>query len=174
MGWRLTPKKLVPRTLWTLTSLALAGVLLALWSGPAEAATFTVNRTDDADDRNINDSNCDTSRKRGKQCTLRAAIQEANNTPGADTINFNIGGAASVKTISPASPLPTITEAVTINGYSQPGASANTLAVGNNAVLKIQLNGSGRGWAQDHGRQQYDQGVGDQPLQEERHRGAGL
>ena len=65
---------------------------------------------------------CDTSRKKGKQCTLRAAIEESNDTPGADTINFNIVSDASVKTISPASLLPIITEAVTINGYTQRGA----------------------------------------------------
>jgi hypothetical protein len=45
--------------------------------------------------------------------------------PGLDTINFNIPGSG-VKTIAPASPLPTITDAVVIDGYSQPGASANT------------------------------------------------
>ena len=38
--------------------------------------------------------------------------------------------------------LPTITNAVIIDGYSQPGSSPNTLAVGDNAVLKIVLDGS--------------------------------
>jgi hypothetical protein len=33
---------------------------------------------------------------------------------------------------------------VIIDGYSQPGASENTLAAGTNAVLKIELNGEGR------------------------------
>jgi hypothetical protein len=50
-----------------------------------------------------------------------------------------------VATISPASQLPTITEAVTIDGYSQPGAKSNTLAVGNDAVLKVELSGPGSG-----------------------------
>jgi hypothetical protein len=36
---------------------------------------------------------------------LRAAIEQANATPGADTIKFNIGGSG-VKTISPLSALP--------------------------------------------------------------------
>jgi hypothetical protein len=35
--------------------------------------------------------------------------------------------------------LPAITDTVIIDGYSQPGASPNTLAVGDNAVLKIEL-----------------------------------
>ena len=72
---------------------------------------------------------------------MRAAIEESDDTPGADTINFNIGGTDPVKTISPSSSLPTITESVIINGYSQLGASASTGATGNNAVLKLQLNG---------------------------------
>jgi hypothetical protein len=38
--------------------------------------------------------------------------------------------------------IPTITNAVIIDGYSQPGSSPNTLAVGDNAVLKIVLDGS--------------------------------
>jgi hypothetical protein len=134
-----------------LAVVVLLGVLLlALSPAPAEAATtFTVNNTGDAGDRRINDSVCDTLRKKGKQCTLRAAIEESNDTPGADTINFKIGGTAPVKTINVGSkvfaPLPDITEAVTINGYTQSGASANTLATGNNAVLKIQLNGTSAG-----------------------------
>jgi hypothetical protein len=129
-----------------LAILALEGILLALSSGPVEAATtFTVNKTGDAGDRRISDSVCDSSRLNGKQCTLRAAIQESNDTLGADTINFNIGGTASVKTVKPARPLPDITDPVTIEGYTQPGARANTLAEGNDAVLKIVLNGTDAG-----------------------------
>jgi hypothetical protein len=133
---------------WTLLAFALASgvLLLALSSVPAEAATtFTVNKAGDAGDRRISDAVCDTSRDTGRQCTLRAAIQESNGTDGADTIRFNISGTTSVKTITPASPLPDITETVTINGYTQPGASANTLATGNDAVLKVQLNGANAG-----------------------------
>ena len=137
--------RLIRRTLLALLALAAlwGALVLALSSVPAEAdTTFTVNKTGDAGDRRLTDTVCDTSRKRGKQCTLRAAIQEANDTLGTDTINFNIGGTNSVKTISPASELPEITDSVTINGYTQRGSSANTLAVGNDAVLKVQLNGT--------------------------------
>src|SRR5262245_60633998 len=59
-------------------------------------------------------------------CTLREAITAANANPGPDIINFNIPSAG-VHTITPTTKLPTITEAVTIDGYTQPGASANTL-----------------------------------------------
>ena len=122
---------------------ALAVLLLVALSGSADAAaTFTVNRTGDAADRRIGDDACDASRERGKQCTLRAAIEEANDTPGPDTIAFNIGGTSAVKTISPTRPLPAITEAVIINGYTQPGARANSRAWGNDAVIKVQLSGA--------------------------------
>ena len=57
-----------------------------------------------------------------------------------DTINFNIPGTG-VRTITPATVLPQITKAVVIDGYTQPGASQNTLANGDNAVLLIELAG---------------------------------
>lgn len=126
--------------------MALVGALLSAAPDPADAAvTFVVNRTGNAADLNLADAVCDTTTANGSQCTLRAAIQEANDTAGADTINFSIGTDGGLKVISPGSQLPAITEAVTINGYSQPGASANTLAVGNNAVLRIRLNGANGG-----------------------------
>jgi hypothetical protein len=52
--------------------------------------------------------------------SLRQAILNANATPGADTITFNIPGTG-VKTIAPTSQLPNITETVTIDGTTQPG-----------------------------------------------------
>jgi hypothetical protein len=76
--------------------------------------------------------------------SLRQAIFAANAHPGHDTITFAIAGSG-VHVISPASPLPDITDPVAIDGYSQPGASPNTMAVGDNAVLLIQLDGSNAG-----------------------------
>jgi hypothetical protein len=71
-----------------------------------------------------------------------------NQNPGTfgtnDTINFNLAGAG-VHTINATSALPTIVKPVTINGYTQPGASVNTLANADNAVLLIQLNGASAG-----------------------------
>ena len=78
--------------------------------------------------------------------SLRAAILDANASAGMDSIVFDIPG-ASVKTISPTSALPTITSPVIIDGYTQPGASANTLAVGTNATLRIVLEGQKAGSA---------------------------
>jgi trimeric autotransporter adhesin len=104
--------------------------------------TFTVRFLDDTGDENLNDDLCDvTDDISGAQCTYRAAIQEANHTPGLDFIRFDIGGTPGVKTIVPQSDLPPITDPVSINGYSQPGARVNRVAKGTNAVLKVQLDG---------------------------------
>jgi parallel beta-helix repeat protein len=84
---------------------------------------------------------------------LRAAIQEANTTTDADTINFNIGGGTTgVKTINVGSSttasgqsLPDIIQPVTIDGYTQSGAEENDILVardGTNAKLLIELNGA--------------------------------
>lgn len=82
--------------------------------------------------------------------SLRDALTYANSRLGTDTITFNIPGPG-VKTINVVSALPVITDPVVIDGYSQPGTRANSLAVGNNAVLLIELNGSGAGTANAHG-----------------------
>ncbi len=141
---------------------SLVVALLAAWllvaaepahSRPPLGNSFTVNSIADLADANLEDSVCDVDlAQTGNQCTLRAAIQEANDTPNDtfngspvnDSIRFNIAGTG-VQTISPASELPPITEAVTIDGYTQPGTSRNTLAKGTNAVLLIELDGTNAG-----------------------------
>jgi hypothetical protein len=100
----------------------------ALLATAAQADTFTVS------------SNVDSGFG-----SLRQAILDASANPGADTISFNIGGGAGPHTITLLSPLPQIVEAVTIDGYSQPGSSMNTLPGGSDAVLLIELDGSSAG-----------------------------
>lgn len=73
--------------------------------------------------------------------SLRAALECANNHPGFDVVTFAIPGPGP-HTIQPASPLPEITEAVRVDGYTQPGASPNTLQSGNDARLRIEIDGS--------------------------------
>ena len=102
-------------------TLVLAGTIFA--GSIASAAVFTVT--------NVNDNGAG---------SLRQAILNANASPGADTINFNIPGSG-VQTIAPTNALPDITDIVTINGFSQPGSSANSLANGDNAVILIRLDG---------------------------------
>jgi predicted outer membrane repeat protein len=76
--------------------------------------------------------------------SLRQAILDANARPNLnpfpDTISFNIPGV--VRTIAPSTQLPDITEAVVIDGYTQPGATPNTSPAGSNAVLLIELSGA--------------------------------
>ena len=76
--------------------------------------------------------------------SLRQAILDSNaNPPPSGTTNliqFNIAGAG-VQTISLASSLDDITQPVTIDGYTQSGARANTLATGDNAVIRIKIDG---------------------------------
>src|SRR5215217_787477 len=122
---------------------AMVAILLELLLAvnPAHAATFTVTNTTASGDG-----------------SLDQAITNANNNnnaPTIDTIKFNIpdtdtGCNAGVCTISPSSALPDITAPVIIDGYSQGKATPdpandakpNTLAVGNDAVLKIELSGA--------------------------------
>src|SRR5689334_19472307 len=90
--------------------------------------TFVVTTTDDDGDG-----------------SLRAAIDAANNTPnesdGPDQITFAIPGDG-VHIIAPASELPTISDPVIIDGYTQSGAAANDMASGDDATVLIQISGA--------------------------------
>jgi CSLREA domain-containing protein len=66
--------------------MALLALLLA--GRAVSAATFNVNSAVDAVDAVPGDGVCATA---GGQCTLRAAVQEANALPGADTISLPAG-----------------------------------------------------------------------------------
>ncbi len=119
---------------YLLATLHFAGGIL-LPARPAFAETITVTNTADPGHGICNASGC----------TLREAIKEANGTSSKDTIDFHIAGGTGVKTIKPKSQLPQITWPITIDGYTQSGASKNTLDQGTNAVLKIELNGEDSG-----------------------------
>lgn len=149
-----------PRSLRAGALAALAALALLAIAGRAFAATITVTSTDD------------TVAAGDGKVTLREAIAavDAGNDLGdadiaaqhpgafgnADTIAFGIAGSG-VHTIRPGSPLPAIVKDVTIDGFTQPGASANTiasgpasdashvLAGGSDAVLLIELDGSAAG-----------------------------
>jgi CSLREA domain-containing protein len=73
-------------------SLLLATAGLAVVSNPASATiTFTVNTTQDGADSNVGDGVCADTTLEGNQCTLRAAIQEADATPGGAIVSVPAG-----------------------------------------------------------------------------------
>ncbi len=111
-------------------------------SKPHVPVVFTVNSTTDRPDTKVNGV-CLTSTAR--ECTLRAAIQEANAASGPVTIAFAIAGTG-VHKIAPANALPAVTNArggVTIDGFTQLGSRPNTNALADNAVYRIELVGHG-------------------------------
>ena len=83
-------------------TLLMVGFVTALWSRTEGAILVVTNK---------NDSGAG---------SLRQAIEDANNTPGPDSIHFNITSATPYN-ITPASALPALTETVTIDGTTQPG-----------------------------------------------------
>lgn len=74
--------------------------------------------------------------------SLRQAINDANTNPDTKTIEFNIPGTCP-RLISPDTPLPPLTEPVSILGYSQPGSSRNSDAAAFNGTLCVALAGGG-------------------------------
>jgi hypothetical protein len=116
-------------------------------------ATITVTSTDDS----VNDNG---------QVTLRAAIESidagadvnsavtahrvgsySGGNPSPDEIAFDIPGSG-VQTIDLTSALPSISKPIFIDGYTQPGASANTdsMAQGLDSVLLIQIAAASAGY----------------------------
>jgi len=134
---------------------------LVLAVGPAIAPappppSITVNSTADTID---NDNAC-TLREAIVAATMNKPSTDTTNgclagiiAPAVDTIAFDIpgtdpgcsGGPPKICTITLLSPLPDITEPVIIDGYTQPTASANTLAIGDNAVILIRIDASSGG-----------------------------
>jgi CSLREA domain-containing protein len=112
-----------PQPLWRCIAMRKSFAIsatLALWLslGAAQAAIFTVTSLGDADG-----ATC------GSPCTLRQAINAANASVGADTINFSVSG-----TITLGSVLPVITDTLAIDGSGR----SVTLS-GGGAVQVLQL-----------------------------------
>ncbi|MCR9252426.1 MAG: cadherin domain-containing protein, partial [bacterium] len=76
--------------------------------------------------------------------SLRYALTQANTDTDQDYIDFSISGTG-VQTITPTSALPTISQSVILDGYTQADASRNTSSTGNDAVLNIELDGVSAG-----------------------------
>ncbi|HEV8240577.1 MAG TPA: NosD domain-containing protein [Thermoanaerobaculia bacterium] len=97
-------------------AVAVLSVLVA--GGPLAAVTFTVNNVGDQPDANTADNVCSIAGQ-PTICTLRAAIQQANATAGTDTIAFSITGAGP-HVFAPGSALPSFTQAVIVDGTTEP------------------------------------------------------
>ena len=122
-----------PRLRISRAVLAALLITLTLWLGhvqPAQAASFTVNSTLDAPDASGGDGVCATVTG---ACTLRAAIQEANTSTTADTIDVAPGiytlSLRGVREDLAATGDLDVTAPVTING----SASGATIIDGNHA-----------------------------------------
>ena len=131
----------------------LTALALLLSAGALSAVTFTVTNTNDAGSG-----------------SLRQAILDANATAGDNLIAFAIPGPG-VHTIAPSSALPPISNAATLDGYTQPGSSPNTQLTSDDAVLLIEINGESSGDSDGlirRRRRRDNSGSGHQPLQYQR------
>lgn len=99
-------------------------------ASPLVATTLTVNSLGDAADASVGNGVCDTDLgTSGDQCTLRAAIQEANALFSADAIDFSVTG-----TINLTGALPTLASDMTITG---PGSALLTVRRDTGGIYRI-------------------------------------
>ena len=114
-----------------------ADALAAIYDmGQLSSAVLTVDSTGDGADSNAGDGTCGDD---SGNCTLRAAIQEANAGDGA-IIEFNISGDGP-HTIQPGSALPDITKPTVIDGRTQAGPDSS--------LAQIELDGTNAGTGSD-------------------------
>ncbi len=99
-------------------------VVAMLSASRLAAATFTVTTTNNAG-----------------AGSLSEAITLANASPGHDFIHFNLAPTGIVHVIQLAGGLPPVTDPVTIDGLTQPGALPNSLPFGFNATNLVTLDG---------------------------------
>jgi hypothetical protein len=152
-GHTFTPSRWWMNRLEYRLRIVLFAALIASERLPARAAQFNVKSDDDiVGDRTTQDNICDTRNNRfvnppvaaSNICTLRAAIEQANATPGKDRISVM------VQTIRLARPLPPITDPmiiqrglttkVTLDGANAgPGATGLTITAGSTEVRGLVL-----------------------------------
>ncbi len=118
-----------------LTLATLFAVLLAARSAQAQSGNiYVINSLGDAPDANTSDGACSTA---SGDCTLRAAIQQANaDAPnGPDDIDFGIPGQVNL-----TGPLPDITNSVNITGQHSGNTVFRGDATGNYRIFTITTN----------------------------------
>ena len=112
-------------------------LLVSLAAASANAAVFTVDTLlDGPPDHDIDpgDGLCVTARS---QCSLRAAIEQANTLDGAHEIRFSVSGS-----IAPSveGPLPELRRSITLRGDTAPGYASGATDIGS-APPRIWLDG---------------------------------
>lgn len=132
--------------------------VFSLLANPLKNSTFTVTETGDQSDASAGNGVCDyDAGTPGSQCTLRAAIQEANALAGSDIVAFNIptsssgyrdydtpgtassgdsAGGDDYWTIQPTSMYPAITGTLTIDGTTQTSNQGDTNVYGPEIEVK--------------------------------------
>ena len=106
---------------WGWIAVADGGGGLYLLETYIQSPNFTVNSIGDESDTDPGDGNCDVG---NGDCTLRAAIEEANAYPGYNIIWFDIPGEGP-HYIQPQTELPAVEDPVDINGRSEPDWAGN-------------------------------------------------
>lgn len=112
----------------------LTGSLFSLGPIAVQAQNvFVVDVTGDGSDGAVGDGTCATS---GADCTLRAAIEEANATSNVDSstpdqIEFSV---STSNVISPGSPLPVVSDPVVIDGSTAPSGGQPRLRIDGGGV----------------------------------------
>lgn len=102
-------------------------------------AAHTVNLAGDESDQVTTDAVCDVDTTTSAlDCTLRAALEQANADAGTDTIGFAVGSGP--VTIAPGRALPTVDDSVVIDGTTQPGYGGTPI---------VELSGAGAGLRSD-------------------------
>jgi hypothetical protein len=129
----------------------LAALALPPLSVRSAPIVFTVNETGDSADADTGDAKCDVDLVTpGDQCTLRAAIEQANGNDGeTDTIEFAIpadtdagcDALSRVCTILPGASLPVINDPVIIDGETQPDFAGTPLIVLNGILTPAGVDG---------------------------------
>ncbi len=110
---------------------------------PVDRPPMVVNSTSDEWDRQLSNEICDTA---SGVCSLRAALHQANWNPGPDTIHFDIPGSGPHRiTLGEQLYITDTSGGVTIDGFTQPGASPNSDPYLSNASIRIELLGQGYG-----------------------------
>lgn len=139
--------RLGPRTARLLCAAVAVSVIAVLFVSPVALAAapgvFVVNSTGDGPDAGGANRNGVCAAADGT-CTLRAALMEASAYVGHATINFELPGTG-VSAITFLTRPPAISNpaGITLDGYSQPGSSPNTLQFGSNARLLVEVRGQG-------------------------------